>query len=76
MAMINRRALLAALLLILRRRRRRLQNQQKRNRKRRFWVRPIFLRRQDQGAFGNLVEELCLHDREYFTQINGKSGVA
>ena len=61
--------LLLLLLLFLRRRRRRRRWLAKRNvfkRKRRTWVTEIFLRRQDQGIFHNLVRELKLGDRELY----------
>ena len=50
------------LLLVLKRRHRQRQNR----RKHRFWVRRIFLKRQELGAFHTLVRELRVSDREYF----------
>jgi len=38
----------------------------KQRKKRRFWVREIFRRRNDQGVFTNLVNELQFGDREYY----------
>ena len=35
-------------------------------RRRRFWIREIFRRRETQGAYLNLLQELKIHDREYF----------
>ena len=35
-------------------------------RRRRFWIREIFRRREIQGAYLNLLQELKIHDREYF----------
>ena len=49
------------LLLALKRRHRQFQNR----RKHRFWVRKIFLKRQELGAFNTLVRELRVFDREY-----------
>ena len=50
------------LLLVLKRRQLKLQNR----RKHRFWIRKIFLRRQELGAFHTLVRELRVSDRENF----------
>ena len=38
----------------------------KKKRKHRFWVREIYRKREEQGAFSNLLRELRLDDREYF----------
>ena len=38
----------------------------KKRRKRRFWVREIFQKREKQGVYSNLLQELKLHDRKYF----------
>ena len=55
------------LLFILIRRRRRLQRNQGR---RRLWVRGVFLKRKNQGEFGNLVRELRASDRKlYFRYV-------
>ena len=35
-------------------------------RRRRFWIREIFRRRETQGAYLNLLQELKIHDEEYF----------
>ena len=45
---------------------RRKREQQKNKRKHRFWIREIFKNRQNFGTFHTLVQELRLHDREFF----------
>ena len=35
-------------------------------RRRRFWIREIFRWRETQGAYLNLLQELKIHDKEYF----------
>ena len=65
MADVNRRANLLAcylfILLILRRRRAR-----RIPRRHRFWVREIYRKREELGAYHTLVQELRLHDRAFF----------
>ena len=36
------------------------------NRKHRFWVREMFTNREEIGTFNTMVQELRLHDREFF----------
>ena len=38
----------------------------KKKKKRKFWVREIYKKREEQGVFSNLLRELRLDDREYF----------
>ena len=67
MAARNRRARIVAfyllLLTILRRRRTR---EAPNARKHRFWVREMYQKREQLGAFHTLARKLRLHDREYF----------
>ena len=52
--------------LLRRRRRRRLLAKQRKNKS--FWVKNISLKRENQGAFFNLVKELRLSDCEYYVR--------
>ena len=38
----------------------------KKERKRKKWVRELFRKREEKGAFNNLVQEMKLADREFF----------
>ncbi|KAG1657412.1 Protein ALP1-like [Nymphon striatum] len=40
---------------------------------RRWWVRPIFERREEQGAYHNLVREMRLNDNEYYFKFHRMS---
>ena len=51
--------------LLLKRRFRR-KNQQKKKKKRSQWVRPIYQRREENGLFHTLVQEMALGDREFY----------
>jgi len=65
MAAVNRRRRLLACYLLLRdilRRRR----EREHRRKHRFWVRPIFQRRERLGIFHTLVQEMEDEEREYY----------
>ena len=62
----QRRALQACYFLILAVLKRRRQRGRKEKRKHRFWVRSIFQKREELGAFHTLAQELRLDDREYF----------
>ncbi|CAH3176401.1 unnamed protein product, partial [Porites evermanni] len=72
MADVNRRASLLAcyllILSILRRRRARTIP-----RRHRFWVRQIYQKREELGAYHTLVQELRLHDREFFFRFTRMS---
>lgn len=54
------------LILLLRRIRRKRSIKRKDRKRRRIWVREIFQKRERQGEFHRLVQELKIHDREYF----------
>ena len=57
----RRRTLLRALFFMILRKR--IKRQQKKNR-RRFWVREIFKKRENKGAYNQILTELRLVDRE------------
>ena len=59
-------ALYAYYLLTLVMIRRRGRRQTKEKRKHRFWVRKVFKKREELGVYHTLVQELRLHDREWF----------
>ena len=40
----------------------------KKERKRKKWVRELFRKREEKGAFNNLVQEMKLADRESFSR--------
>ena len=63
-AVVNRRLLLRKKLLLLYLLHR--MNQKRYKYKKRFWVRQIFLDREEKGEFQNLVGDLRLFDSEYF----------
>ena len=42
------------------------EKKKKKRRKHRFWVREIFKKREQQGVFSNLLQELRLSDREFY----------
>ena len=67
MVILNKGLLLAAgINVIINRRRRKRYNSQ--NVRRRFWVNPIFMRRNASGFLVNLIEEMRKEDSEtYFT---------
>ena len=73
MADVNRRANLVAcyllILSILRRRRGR-----RVPRRHRFWIRQIYQKREELGAYHTLVQELRLHDREFLVKIRELQG--
>ena len=41
-----------------------LLRRRRRKRSKRFWIRPIFMRRQQQGEYHNLLKEMRLSDEE------------
>ena len=66
-AAVDKRQILAAMLIIFRRRRRRRQLQMAYTRcPPAFWVRDIFLKREQLGEFHTLVQEMRNGDRESF----------
>ena len=65
--------LLAAYLKVKRNKKHRFHMRREKNRRRRWWVRPTLLKRQDHGQFDQLMNDMRENDREWYFRLEAVS---